>query len=230
MRKKIMIIMALLLLGGAASLFAGDIAEFINLGFSEEGKYFLFGQYGYDPDNTRSYAELYLVDVKRNSFVANGVHKGAYGAALEPGQAPDGALFTLFREIFPQLDHYGIQHVRKGRPLYIRIADNSDGVNLNFRDFETGWQYEISLNQTVIGEGGNVESSFYLDVKRSRSGAAARTYQVGLPDYRRDGVSAYTIERILLAPDEASLVFVIAKTIYDGDDPDIRYMVETLTP
>ncbi len=209
---------------------AGDIAEFVNLGFSEDGRYFLFGQYGYQTEDTVTYADLFFIDVAENSFVKNGVHHGRYGAALAPGQEPNGGLFTLYGQVKDLQDRYGIKPLRKGRPLYYRINGKNDGVNLDFRDFETGKRYSVALNQSVLGEGGDVESSFYLDVSIIDAADKQQSYQVGLPDYKREGVTEYTVEKILLAPDGDSLVFVIAKTIYDGESPDIRYMVETLKP
>lgn len=233
MRQKITAAALILFFVPALFLFAGDSAEFVNLGFSEDGRFFLFGQYGYQAEETRLYADLFMVDVTKNQFVPNGVHRGTYGTVLEPGQSADGGIFTLWNEAYPQIREHGIKPVRKGRPLYIRITDNSDGVNLDFRDFETGWHYVVSLNQTVLGDGGDVESSFYIDVKRDKSDidstAQVSSYEVGLPDFRRAGVTDYTIERILLAPNGKALVFVIAKTIHGaGGSPNIRYMVETL--
>ncbi len=209
---------------------AGDIAEFVNLGFSENGRYFLFGQYGYQADEMVTYADLYFVDVAGNCFVEDGVHHGQYGSVLEPGQEPNGGLFTLFSQVYSLKDRYGIKPLRKGRPLYYRLEGNTDGVNLSFRDFETGTKYAVALNQSVIGEDGKASSSFYIDVVITDKNGREGSYQVGLPEYRRKGVKEYTIEKILLAPDGNSLVFVIAKTIYDGESPDIRYMVETLKP
>ena len=66
--------------------FAGDVATFVNLGFSPDSAYFLFGQYGIDQAAGKPYAETYLVDNKRNDFVDKGIARRIFDAALEPGQ------------------------------------------------------------------------------------------------------------------------------------------------
>ena len=51
----------ILLLSVAFALQAGDVASYVNLGFSVNSQYFLFGYYGIDDASSQPYAELYLV-------------------------------------------------------------------------------------------------------------------------------------------------------------------------
>jgi predicted secreted protein len=68
-------ILAFFLAAAAVAAYAGDAAVFQNLGFSPEGKYFMFAQYGVSEGSSLPYAEIYTVDVARNRFVPGGIKK-----------------------------------------------------------------------------------------------------------------------------------------------------------
>ena len=56
-----------------SALFAGDVATFVDKGFSEDGKYYIFGQYGKTDKKFESWAEIYQVDIEKNDWVDGGV-------------------------------------------------------------------------------------------------------------------------------------------------------------
>ena len=209
-------------------LTAGDKAEFVNLGFSPDGKYFLFGQYGYNSEKSLSYADIFMVDVKKNLFVAGGVLKGEYVNSLEPGQSSDGALFTLLESAIPLKNKYNISFLEKGRPLYIRIDESEESLSaLDFRDFETGSHYAMTLNQNVLTDEEDlpVKSSFHIDLVFSSGSGSDIPFKIGHPDYMRKDIGGYRIERVMTDPKGNSIVIILAKI---DKDLNIRYMVETL--
>jgi len=210
------------------SVFAGDKAGFANLGFSPDGKYFFFGQYGFIPEKSMSYADLYMVDVKNNKFVPAGVFSGEYKGTLEPGQSPDGGLFSLMETAVPARKKYNIDYLKKGRPLYIRISDSEESIGvLDFRDFETGARYTMELIQNIKADADNnpVESSFYIEMKYTGSGGLEVPFVIGHPDFLRKGIREYRIERVLTDPENKSIIIVLSKI---DNDLNIRYMVETV--
>ena len=73
MKKSIVcsLIMAVLV----SALSAGDVATFVDKGFSEDGKYYVFGQYGKTDKKFQGWAELYQVDIAANDYTDNGVFK-----------------------------------------------------------------------------------------------------------------------------------------------------------
>ena len=73
MRVNIPLLAAVLILLGASLLFAGDIARFVNLGFSHDNRYFMFAQYGVKEGTSFPYADLFVVDVPTNRFASQGV-------------------------------------------------------------------------------------------------------------------------------------------------------------
>jgi predicted secreted protein len=224
-RLKLLIILSLAL---ASGLYAGDKAEFVNLGFSPDGRYFLFGQYGYSSEITKSYADIYLVDVEKNLFVSGGVFNGEYVNVLEPGQSSDGALFTLLESALSAKNKYHVSFLEKGRPLYIRIEESEESMDtLDFRDFETGSHYKMNLHQDVKvdDKGMPFDSSFYIDLSYTSSSGSTVPFSIGHPDYRRKGIGEYRIERVITDPKGRSIIIVLAKI---DKDLNVRYMVETL--
>lgn len=208
--------------------FAGDVATFVNLGFSPDSAYFLFGQYGIDQAAGKPYAETYLVDNKRNDFVAKGVARRSFDAALEPGQDALGALFTLVGEQRPLVKKYGIDHLRPGRLLYVLMDGQEPPAILSFRDFKNGSSYQVSLNQSSTELKGTAAASFGIALTYTSKDGTAKRVVGGNPDIKRQGVKAYVIRRIIAAPDERTLVFIVEKRTVDKGDPAVRYMVEAL--
>ena len=94
MAKKLLFLPLLLILAGTLS--AGDHAAFVNLGFSNNSRYFMFGFYGVNEESS-PYSEIYLVNVHANDFVPEGVKRGIYRVPIEPGQEGAGAFFTLYK-------------------------------------------------------------------------------------------------------------------------------------
>ena len=117
--KRYVLVIVLLLTG--LLLWAGDIATFQNLGFSGDSRYFMFGQYGVSGDDSSPYADLFLVDVARNSFVSEGrknIHPKRTAEAFDSGI---GALFALVQQNTDLASRYHILPYVTGRPLYILL-------------------------------------------------------------------------------------------------------------
>ena len=208
-------------------LFGGDTARFVNLGFSGDGNYFMFAQHGFTVDTGKAYSDLFIVNVESNLFTAGGVKHGEYETSIEPGQSSDGALYSLLEDSITQRKRFGISYLEKGRPLYIRIASDNDEMfnNLQFRDFETEMKYTVDLVQNIIGEEMNIKSSFYIDLGIEYKNGVTKDLKVGHPDFIRDDIKDYNINRILLSPGEESLVIIISKT---DVNLNVRYMIETV--
>ena len=224
--KKILCISLLLIVTAAA--FAGDIARFVNLGFSNDGKYFAFGLYGAEEKTFNLYAEMYMVDVRANRFVANGVKQTKYDEKIQPGQDGIGALFSLYRGSNQLIQQYAVNHMTTGRLLYILVNGDEPKSNLEFRDFTAGRRYKIDLIQSQLGAEEAPSAAFHINLTVTEKGGTVKTLTVGLPDYQRKGVIQYRIQRILLSPEGRSLVFVVEKEEQAESGVNIRYMVETV--
>ena len=224
--KRILCICILLVL--AATAFAGDIARFVNLGFSSDGKYFAFGLYGAAEKSLNLYAEMYMVDVRTNRFVTDGVKLAEYEEKIQPGQDGIGALFSLYRGSGQLIQRYEVNHMTTGRLLYILVNGDEPKANLEFRDFAAGRRYKIALLQSQFGSEESPSAAFHINLTVTKKDGTEEHYTIGLPSYRRQGVTQYRIQRILLSPEGKSLVFVVEKEEQADSGVNIRYMVETV--
>ena len=212
----------------AGSLFAGDTATFVNLGFSKDSKSFMFGQYGILEENARAYSDIFIVNVASNTFVKSGVQRIKASLESEPGSTGEGALFNLLEKYRDLKKKYGIDHLVTGRLLYLFVDGQKPKAKLEFRDFQLNKSYSIKIIQSSKGSGKKISSSFYLSVNIKDKTGDLKHYQVGLPNYRRRGVKSYRIKEIILGPDKKSIIFVIQKEEIDKKGSNIRYMIETL--
>ena len=227
MKKGSIIIILILALTG--SLFAGDLASFMNLGFSEDSRYFMFGQYGITGETTLPYGEIYLVDVHRNQFVPRGVWQKTFNQPPQAGQNGSGALLTLFWEARERAQELKISPLSKGRMVYLLVNGEEPKSQVSFRDFKRGSQYAVTLNQQQFSSASEISAAFHLNLAVTDKAGEIKTYTIGLPNYKRPGVRQYRIRQIFFAPDEASLVFVVEREEGAATEAvNIRYMVETV--
>ncbi|MBN1411944.1 MAG: DUF2259 domain-containing protein [Spirochaetales bacterium] len=225
MRLKLAVI--LILISIPVMIFPGDVAHFVNLGFSRDSRYFLFGYYGVNEKTSLAYAELYAVNVPSNSFVPDGRILRQYPNEIEAGNDGLGGIFDIFMENRRLVSSYGIDLLSTGRILYFLVDGEVPKDQLDFRDFVTKKRYMISLIQSSWGTGKAVQSSFYIEMTIQNSAGSTHQVQLGRPLYKRQGVRNYRIKEIILAPDSKSFVFVIEKAEEDSNGVNVRYMVET---
>lgn len=226
------LICGLFLVLGLSCVSAGDVASFVDKGFSEDGKYYIFGQYGVTDKKFQAYAEIYQVDIAANDYVDNGVFKTKPSAVTADKNGRDvydaleAKSFYYFKDI--KSETANPDHV-----LYILDDVNKTGTDeIIFQDFrgsdlENPNTYEIKLIPTVYGTGKNCKSSFYIMLeKKDADGNVITSQKIGSPDIVRKGISNYKIEKIFCDKSEQNLIFVIEKILEDDTGISIRYMVE----
>jgi predicted secreted protein len=225
MAKKVLLSACILL--AALAAWAGDVAQFDNLGFSADGRYFMFGQHGVLEKTSFPYAELYIVDVPANAYAPQGVKKVSYTKGVEPGATGLGALLNALDDASAQKRQYRIDHLVTGRLLYVLVDGVNPAETLEFRDFQANTKYAVTLVQTSSTKDGQPAAAFTLKITVTGTDGKAKDYAVGNAGLSRAGVKSYRVKQILLGPG-ASLVFVIQREEADSTGVDIRYMVETL--
>ena len=228
--KRIFLAVAGVLVIGSAALRAGDSASFVDLGFSRDGNYYMFGQYGVRLGILKPWAEMCIVDVIKNDFVSGGRISYTHDRPINAGQDGSGALYYLVARNASQAERYGVTFPNQGQPLYIALDGDPayNGEPITFRDFVSGAFYRASLVENVSGFGASLRSSFYILLECTDSDGTARNYAVGTPDIRRPLISSYRIKKVLMAPSGNSLIFVIEMKRHAEGGHDIRYMVEAL--
>ena len=229
--KKIMSFILLTVLFSTV-IWAGDLAAYVNLGFSEDSRYFMFGQYGIDGSDSLPYAEVYTVDVHANTYTPGGVRKEKYDTPPQVGQNGLGALLNLLRTIGESssdtIGRYRIDHLKSGRLVYLLINGQTPKSEIEFRDFSSGNHYKVQLNQASFEAGGRISAAFHINLTVTDKAGNISAHTIGLPGYKRQDVKSYRIKQVVFSPDEKSLVFVIEKDMENEDGTDIRYMVETV--
>lgn len=219
MRKLYMII---IMAAFAAVIYAGDIANFVNLGFSADGTKFAFGQYGLQDKTYRAYAEIYAVDVATNTFLPNGIFRTSPSKQTE-GKESKSTFLALQNRAQVSLSKWNISENRQGRVLYVQTEATEGNQTLFFRDFQTSDEYIVILNTTQKSK---TESSFYLTVEKTKPNGTKVKKEVGRPDYIRSGVKNYAVKKILMDDASRALIFIIEKKEYAAAGDSFRYMVE----
>jgi predicted secreted protein len=215
----------------AAGLWAGDTAAFVDLGFSSDGKTYVFGQYGIQGGTLRPWGELYLVDIPKNDFVPGGRISYVHDSPVRAGQDGSGALYRLISRNTALTDQYGINFLLQGRVLYVG-PDKQDQAreSIEFRDFEHSISYKASLVSTTEGVGTSMTSSFSITMERTNQDGSKKTYTAGNPQIKRSLITSYYIRKVIVPPaGTGSIIFVVEMWKQGASSgQDVRYMVEAL--
>lgn len=230
---------AIALLLCTVSAVAGDAAVFNEVGFSDDGKYYIFGEYGRTDKSYLGYAEIYVVNVADNVFVPGGVFRTEATSATRSKSGLE-VYDALSAKCFSVTSSYNCAKSTADRVLYICDSPQKAGdEKIEFRDFtrvlgdgldcgDDAPAYRVSLKQSVKGRGQGASSSFHIVLEKlGTDGAAVSCQTIGSPNIVRRAVTGYKIERILCDASRTSLVFVVQKTMEDKSGVLIRYMVET---
>ena len=230
MKKIVLAVLALLV--GSVNLFAGDVATFVDCGFSADGKYYVFGQYGKTDKKFQGWADIYQVEIEKNDYVSKGVFK-IKPSAVTSDKSGLEVYESLEAKNFYYLKDLNCEKPNADQVLYILEDIKKTGTDeIVFTDFrsseiENQDTYHINLVPTVKGSGKNVKSSFYILLeKKDSEGNIILNKKIGSPDIVRKGVYNYKIERIFCDKSGQSLIFVIEKMIEDDTGVSIRYMIE----
>lgn len=217
----------------AFASFAGDSAVLVDNGFSADGNYYIFGQYGKIDKKFQGWAEIYTVDVLKNDYVDNEVYR-VKPSAVTFDKTGKEVYESLAGKNYLSIKKYNCAQNAPEQILYIREEEKKAGTDeIEFKDFISSVSddqayYKVVLIPTVSGEGINVKSSFYIDIEKLDSkGAVLASQRIGNPGITRKGVKNYKIERIVCDKTGKKLVFIVEKTMEDKTGINIRYMIET---
>lgn len=230
--KKLMVCGMLGIFAAFAS-FAGDSAVLVDNGFSADGNYYIFGQYGKIDKKFQGWAEIYTVDVLKNDYVDNEVYR-VKPSSVTFDKTGKEVYESLAGKNYLSIKKYNCAQNSPEQILYIREEEKKAGTDeIEFKDFISSVSddqayYKVVLVPTVSGEGINVKSSFYIDIEKLDSkGAVLASQRIGNPGITRKGVKNYKIERIVCDKTGKKLVFIVEKTMEDKTGINIRYMIET---
>ncbi|MDR1863122.1 MAG: DUF2259 domain-containing protein [Treponema sp.] len=228
--KKVLCVLAVIAGIGSAGLRAGDVAAYVDLGFSPDGKIYMFAQYGVQSETLKPWADLFVVDVVKNDFVSGGKYSYIHDSPVAAGQDGSGALYRVIARHGALAAAYRVNFLFQGKPLYIapEAPDSLYNDTLEFRDFESGFSYKAALVSTIERRGAAMVSSFYINLERTGGDGSTKFFTLGDPQMKRPRISSYKIRKVMIAPHDGSMIFVIEMKKQDGSDVNIRFMVEAL--
>ncbi|MCL2764533.1 MAG: DUF2259 domain-containing protein [Treponema sp.] len=228
--KKTVMTILIIFLTCISALWAGDSAIFVDLGFSPDGRTYMFGQHGVLSPSLRPWAELYIVDVTTNRFVQNGRVSFTQDTPIKAGQDGSGILHQLVSGNTSLTNRYRINFQNQGLPLYISRDENPPprGERIEFRDFLSGKSYKAQLVPTITGSGQNVRSRFHINLEAVSPNGQVKTYTVGTPNFERQRIAQYNFKRVIIDANGGSIIFVIEMRRVTDNGHDIRYMVEAV--
>ena len=209
---------------------AGDSAVFVDLGFSPDGRTYMFGQYGVLSPSLQPWARAFIVDMQSNDFVTNGRLSNTQNTPIRAGQDGSGILYQLLADNASLINRHRINFQNQGQPLYISRdeAPSVYGEVIDFRDFNSGRSYAAQLIPTISGSGMTAKSSFYINLDVRYTNGTARRFIVGTPSVHRDRILSYNIKKVLIDSTGTSLIFVIEMKEAAESGHNIRYMVEAI--
>lgn len=230
---KKLIVCGMLGIFAAFASFAGDSAVLVDNGFSADGNYYIFGQYGKIDKKFQGWAEIYTVDVLKNDYVDNEVYK-IKPSAVTFDKTGKEVYESLAGKNYLLIKKYNCTQNSPNQILYIREEEKKSGTDeIEFKDFISSVSndqayYRVKLVPSVFGEGIDVKSSFYINLEKLNSkGNILACQKIGNPGITRKGVKNYKIERIVCDKTGKNLVFIVEKTMEDKTGINIRYMIET---
>ncbi|MDR0561982.1 MAG: DUF2259 domain-containing protein [Spirochaetaceae bacterium] len=230
---RVLYMILLVFLLSSPFVWAGDIASYVDLGFSQDGTVYMFGQYGVQAGTLRPWADLCIVDVPKNDFVNGGKISFVHDTPVIAGQDGSGALYRLIARNAGIAERYGVGYLLQGQALYIAIDGDTpvaaSGETIEFRDFNAKYTYRARLIPRIDGTGANLTSSFYITLEQIGIDGSKKNYpQIGNPQIKRPLIASYRIRKVIIGPRDGSIIFVVEMRRQGSDGMDIRYMVEAL--
>ena len=200
---------------------AGDTATFTTLGFSADHRYFAFSQYGEQDGSGFPYAEIYIVDVLKNSFVSGGVINSVWQQETDIQANGIHVLLESRTNADSLLDAYGIDAKIQPRTMISQMTTEREHVEWRAPNGDT---IKILLKQEGDGDLGmyNSNTAFQLEIQSNLNPAKI----IGNFKRFRKHVIRYDIDRVLTSEDTKSVLVVIRMTKMGFEGPDIRYMIE----
>jgi len=228
--KKTIIAVIIIRLTCVSALWGGDTAVFVDLGFSPDGRTYMFGQYGVQSSSLRPWAELFVVDMNTNNFVPNGRVTYTQNSPINAGQDGSGIFYQQLANNSDLTNRYNINFQNQGQPLYISRNENPSprGETIDFRDFISGNSFKAQLVPAITGSGQNTSSRFHINLEVSAPDGRTKNYTVGTPQFARQRITQYNIKRVIVDSSGSSVIFVIEMRRIAENGHDIRYMVEAV--
>lgn len=229
-----------------ASVFAGDFATLNFIGFSEDGKYLAFEEYGTQDGSGFPYSNYFFIDVAKNSYAAAPIKQtfNDFDESNPPGE--DVVRLKTKKAAAANLKKFKIVAGNTGALLVARLPTDIDAGKINPND-ENKNQIIKFYSEEYEGYGGDIFElrlitsnanskrckdygfddtlKFELSLKDTRSDTSKSLQKdKDLPE-SRGCVNTYSMQNVYSYKDKIA-VFINTYS-YGFEGPDMRFIVVT---
>lgn len=214
---------------------AADLAELGSTGFSDDGAYFAFEQYGIQDGSGFPYASITIVDVKTDSWVSG---TPVDIVLQEDSPSPNAARVAVQQQASALLTQYGVKSSNGVLVAHNPVSEiSADPKNVVFRPVKTTTQIgppiEVQLDAFELSAGADCEvfgTTFGFRLLLSVPGQVKILHEDsriptsrGCPlDYRIDQVYAH-----LLPGGDIALAIMLVMNTPGFEGPDGKYLAFT---
>jgi predicted secreted protein len=222
-----------------SALYAGDAAELNFIGFSEDGNYLAFEQYGFEDGSGFAYSEIIMVDVPNNSFAYSTITSHTEDENMTMESARDYTMMSALSKF----DALGIVTGNTGdhvichptsdidaEPRHVRFYERSGGVPglSGFREYAlTLNEIEVISNNDVYGYGPPKMLELIISTPGTNDITVLQR-DTNLPK-RRSNVLSYRIQDVYVYhyAGNAYIAVFINYAMPGFEGPDMRFMAVT---
>ncbi|MCK5155925.1 MAG: hypothetical protein KAQ69_05790 [Spirochaetales bacterium] len=228
MNKRV-VILVLIILCIQAAAFAGDRAEFINLGFNNDTGAFLYAQYGKDESGTFLYADIFYHDLLSGEDLSVLSKSKTYPVTLSSGHDGLSALLMSLREYF-DLYSLDIDHTQTGTTLYYQLPGQTTGELISFSDYKTRTVYSASIVIRPQSREPGTDAALAITLFQTLSDGTLNRFEAGSLTTPLENIYEFQLKQIIVSPQRnyAVLVFQVNEYDEDKDTTNIRYYVTSM--
>ena len=226
MVKKV-VVFSLIIFCIQSALFAGDRAEFINLGFPNNSTAFLYGQYGRNESGTLLYADVVYHDLVSGENSDELSLSKTFQDFQRSGNNGLSALLMNLKE-YNTVYTVDVDYTQTGTTLYFQLPGQTTGDTVSFSDYQTGTVYSISfVIRPRIREPGT-SAALAITLFRTLEDGTQDRFEAGSFIKPVEGVYDFQLKQIVVSPRQDYIVLVFQTTEYDEDTTNIRYYVDSV--
>jgi len=209
------------------SVFAGDRADFINLGFIDQNEAFLYGQYGMDEEGTYFYADVVYHDLQSGETPAELIQSKRYPLTELNGGSTLPAMLQSVQE-YLSVNPVSVDFTRTGVMLYPPGIES--GNVISFKDDTQNKDYSLSLNLRPKTRKPGSNTALALTLVQNDSDGTYKRYDAGSLVRPLEGVYDVRLAKVYSDPERNYLVMVFQTSEFDDETEsvDARYLLKSI--
>lgn len=217
------------LISALMQVYSGEVAQYKIVGISGDSQYLAFAEYGINRENLM-FANVSIVDIPQNAFIANGIRRNVYDVIPQIDQDGVNALLKTMLTNSALFKQYNIDLLNSGKLIYILLNGDVMAYSILFTDYDTDISYAATLSQHIKTTTDKTTGAFHIKMTITYNGRSIPV-TLGSPTHYRANVKNYLIRSVYSTRDNTSLIFVIEKHMtsqLSKTDTNIYYMIETI--